>query len=63
MVLEQYRLTLSHYIIDDDGIKHNIDDPIIIEHAFDRRFNGSPIILNRMIDQMKDYVLNKIEMS
>ena len=58
---EIYRLTLSHYIVDDEFTeRHKIDDPVVVEEVFDKRYINTPIILNRMLDEMKDYVLLKM---
>lgn len=61
-MFEAYRLTLTHYAVDEaTGAKLGLDDPIAIEQVFDRRYGGSPIILNRMLDEMKSYVLAKMD--
>lgn len=59
-MFEAYRLTLTHYAVNEiTGEKFKLDDPIAIEQVFDRRYGGSPIILNQMFDEMKSYVLAK----
>lgn len=61
-MFEAYRLTLTHYAIDEiTGERFKLDDPITIGQVFDRRYDGSPIILNRMLDEMKSYVLAKMD--
>lgn len=61
-MFEAYRLTLTHYAVDKaTGEKFRLDDPIAIEQVFDHRCGGSPIILNRMLDEMKSYVLAKMD--
>ena len=60
-MFEAYRLTLTHYAVDEaTGEKFRLDLPIATEQVFDRRYGGSPIILNRMFDEMKSYVLEKM---
>lgn len=60
MMYEAYRLTLSHYMVDkNDGTRTELELPIVIEQMFDRTFGGSPIILSRMLDEMKRVVLLK----
>lgn len=60
-MFEAYRLTLTHYAVNKTtGEKISLDDPIAIEQMFDRRYGGSPIILNQMLDEMKSYVLAKM---
>ena len=59
MIKEVYRLALTHYAVDDDFTKTPLDEPIVIEQIFDRRFGGSPIILNRMLDEMRVMLLEK----
>lgn len=61
-MFEAYRLTLTHYAVNEvTGEKFRLDDPICTEQMFDRRYGGSPIILNRMFDEMKSYVLAKVD--
>lgn len=61
-MLEAYRLTLSHYAVSEDmSEKFKLDDPVVIEQVFDRRFGGSPVVLNRMLDEMKAFVLKKMD--
>lgn len=61
-MFEAYRLTLTHYAVDiATGEKFRLDAPIAIEQVFDRRYGGSPIILNRMLDEMKSYVLANMD--
>ena len=59
MMFETYRLTLTHYIaVPESGEKIILDDPVVIEQSFERNFSsGSPIVLNRMLDEMKSFVL------
>ena len=60
-MVEAYRLTLTHYAVDKaTGERFRLDDPIVIEQVFDRGYGGSPIILNQMLDEMKSYVLAKM---
>ena len=59
---EIYRLTLTHYVFDEDTEKRiRLEEPICVEQIYDRRYGGSPIILNRMCDEMKHYILNKVD--
>lgn len=59
---EIYRLTLTHYVFDDDtGEQIRLEEPICVEQVYDRRYGGSPIILNRMCDEMKHYILDKVD--
>ena len=61
MVFEGYKMVLTHYIVDSDtGKRIVIDEPIITEQVFDRSYGGSPIILNRMFNEMKEYTLNRM---
>ena len=58
---EIYRLTLTHYVFDEDtGERIRLEEPICVEQIYDRRYGGSPIILNRMCDEMKHYILDKV---
>lgn len=55
---EVYRLTLTHYI-DADGTKIQIEEPLVVAMAYDRRYGNVPIILNRMIDMMRGEMLRR----
>ena len=61
MKCEGYRIVLTHYAVDlDTGERAKLDEPIVVEQVFDRTYGGSPIILNRMIDEMKEYVIDRL---
>ena len=63
-MFEQYRLVLTHYMINPaTGERIKLDEPLCIEQAFDRKYGGSPILLNRMFDEMKAYALTRVERS
>lgn len=59
---EEYKIVLTHYMIDTTtGERINLDEPICIKQVFDRRYCGSPILLNRMFDELKAYALAREE--
>lgn len=59
---EIYRLVLTHYVFDEDTEELiRLEEPICVEQVYDRRYGGSPIILNRMCDEMKHYILDKVD--
>ncbi len=61
-MIEEYRLVLTHYAVDTTtGERINLDEPLCIEQVFDRRYCGSPILLNRMFDELKVYALERAE--
>ena len=61
---EEYRLVLTHYVVNEvTGERFRLDEPLCIEQVFDRRYGGSPIILNRMFDELKAYALDKLDRS
>lgn len=61
-MIEQYSLVLTHYAVEETtGDRYTIDEPLCITQAFDRRYCGSPILLNRMFDELKAYALEKVE--
>ena len=63
-MIEEYKLVLTHYMIDETTGSHiTLDEPFCIRHVVDRRFCGSPILLNRMFDELKAYALSKMERS
>lgn len=59
MVQEVYKITLTHYIQDEEGEKCELEEPIVCQHIWDRTFCGHEIILNKMFDSMKAYVLER----
>ena len=63
-MMEEYRLVLTHCAVDEEtGERFRLDEPICVAQVFDRRYGGSPIILNRMLDEMKAFALAKMERS
>lgn len=63
-MMEEYRLVLTHCAVNEvTGERFRLDEPICIAQVFDRRYGGSPIILNRMLDEMKAFALAKMERS
>lgn len=57
-MFEQYTLILKHEAIV-DGEKIQMDEPLVLTHMFDRRFVGSSILLNEMMDRFKAEVLRR----
>lgn len=56
---EVYKLTLEHYIVGEDGRKYNIDKPVSTQCIIWMRDGiSAPIVVNDMIEKMKDYLLN-----
>lgn len=61
-MFECYELVLQHYMLDkESGERFRIEEPIGITQVFDRRYGGSPIIINRMFDEMKSHVLARMD--
>ncbi len=59
---EVYKLTFEHYIIDNDGNKIHIDEPISTQCVICMKNGISiPIVLNNMIEKMRNYLLEKVE--
>lgn len=58
MIFEEYQLRLDHYFLDTQSKERNpIEDPLVIRASFDRNFGRSPIVLNELLDRMKQEVL------
>ena len=55
---EVYRLTLTHYMLLENGEKVKLDEPIIIQNVACHGFGNIPFLLNRMFDELKVYALN-----
>lgn len=64
-MIEAYRLVLTHYAVDEKtGERIKLDLPISVEQIFDRKYwehGGRPIVLNKMFDEMKTYILLKAD--
>lgn len=55
---EVYKLTFEHYIVDNDGKKVRIDDPISTQCVVCMKDGISvPMVLNSMIERMRNYLL------
>ena len=64
--MEQYRLVLTHEIIDSNGNRHQIEEPIICNYcptSMDMAMGGrrSTIIVNEMLRKLSDYMLKQVE--
>lgn len=59
-MIEAYKLTFSHYAVDEEsGKRIKLDEPIVVQQIFDRRYGGGTMVLNYMFEQMKSFVLKK----
>ena len=55
---EVYKLTFEHYIVDNDGKKVRIDEPISTQYVMCVNNGISiPVVLNNMIAKMRNYLL------
>ena len=64
--MEQYRLVLTHEIIDSNGQRHQLEEPIICNYcptSMDMVMGGrrSAIIVNEMLRRLSDYMLKQVE--
>lgn len=58
MMYEEYRLTLTHYMVDEKGGKIPLDEPITVKQVFQRTGTmTSTVLVNRMLDEMGRYLL------
>lgn len=55
---EVYRLSLTHYIDDGENL-YRLEEPLVVQMIYDRRFMPQPICLNRMLDMMRDEVMRR----
>ena len=64
-MFEAYRLVLTHYAVDEKtGERIKLDLPIAVEQMFDCKYwehGDAPIVLNKLLDEMKTYILLKAE--
>ena len=55
---EIYRLTFEHYV--DCGEKRiKLDEPLVVQMAISR-YEPSPVCINRMLDMMRNEVINRM---
>ena len=57
---EIYRLRLDHYMAYDED-RYQIEEPLVVQIAFDRRFDQTPYCLNRLLDLMRSEVLKRTQ--
>ena len=55
MIMEQYKLILTHEMIDsENGTHHQIEEPYVLTYVVERtRGGGNAIFLNYMMDRFK----------
>lgn len=58
MLEEVYRLTLDHFVLDDED-KHRLEEPLVVQMIVNRQYAPTAICLNRMLEMMRDEVLKK----
>ena len=56
---EVYRLRLDHFMDMENGERHKLDEPLIVEMILDRRYMPQAICLNNMMDMMKAELLRR----
>lgn len=63
IAFETYRLTLSHFFVDDKGNRHKLEDPYVLEYSVDRTNSLAPVpcIINSMMDRFKQELLRMME--
>ena len=54
---EIYRLRLDHFF--DDGEKHQIEEPLVIQMIVDSTYMPVPLCLNNMLDKMREELINR----
>ena len=63
MESEVFRLTLTHYMEDvnqKDG-RFLLEEPLVVQMIVDRTYGPRPIVLNEMLDMMKEAVLKNTD--
>jgi hypothetical protein len=58
---EVYRIVVTHYIEDDKGNKTKLEEPIVCQHICINNIGNPVILLNDMLDKIKNFVLEKAE--
>lgn len=62
--MERYRLVFAHEIIDKNGCRHQLEEPIVCNYYLtptDKMRMSRPIILNEMLEKMTEYVLGRAD--
>lgn len=63
MIMERYRLVLSHEYIDKKGAVHKLEDPICTDYnIMSDGLNPPPsVIINEMLERLRRFTLDRIE--
>jgi hypothetical protein len=57
---EIYRLRLDHFMMDmENGERHKLDEPLVVQMVLDRRYMPQAVCLNNMMDMMKAELLRR----
>ena len=59
--MERYRLVFMHEIIDSDGNRHQINEPIICNYCLPISGGCNAVVLNEMIERLRDHLLKQVE--
>ena len=59
MMQEVYQITVTHYMQDDEGKRIKLGEPIICNAIYERRFGNVSVLLNQMLDEVKNYVMRR----
>ena len=57
-MIEKYTLILRHEAVHGQD-RVQLDPPLCLTYSFDRLFGGTPILLNRMMDEFKDELIRR----
>ena len=60
MLNEVYRLRRDHYMQDAEA-DHPLEEPLVVQVIYDRRYGNPSICLNEMLNRMKDEVLRRTD--
>ena len=58
MTGEVYRLTLEHFMRYGEDV-HRLEEPLVVQMIVDRQYAPTAICLNRMLEMMRNEVLNR----
>lgn len=58
-MIEQYTLILKHEAVMEDGEKIQLDDPLVLSHIFDRRLDGTTVVLDEMMYRFTKEVIRR----
>ena len=58
-MIELYQLRLEHCMVDDEGGRHQLEEPLVVGMAADMRYHPTSFCINSMLERMREEVLKR----